>query len=261
LPSTIAIALSTKDRVDLTRKILPALDEGDHLHLFWLDGSDSREGRALPSTTHFARSRLREIHFDVGGGPDAAIRQALKRMYDLNYEYLGLIENDVQLQSGWSAVLKATFQYAERDGIAVGAATVRTIACRCLCLRPNYAPMWNVGAGMVVFTRAGAAAVLEDYKPTGSTEVATFWESRGFRLHSWDLWRDLPERGLGADWWYAAAMYNKGLVSVGSIPNMARNIDFDLEQDLRTHYVTASEGPHPDQDNNIRALFGHQPSP
>jgi hypothetical protein len=260
-PPTMAVALSTKDRCDLTRRILPALDEGEHLHLFWIDGSDSDEGRALPSIAHFARSRLREIHFDVKGGPDVVIRRALRRMLDLDYELLGLVENDVELQPGWTAALDATIRHAERDGLVVGAATVRTIACRCLCVLPNYAPMWNMGAGMVLFTRAGAAAVLEDYKPTGSSEVGAFWQSRGFELHSWDLGRDVPERGLGADWWYAAAMFHKGLVSVGSVPSMARNIDFDLEAELRTSYVTSAGGSNPSHQSNWHRLFDREPSP
>src|SRR4051812_41676097 len=105
--STMAIALSTKDRSDLTRRILPGLDDGSHLDLLWFDGSDTAEGRALPSASLFVRSRLREIHFDVRGGPDAAIKTALQRMLNLGYERLGLVENDVSLKPGWSAALSA----------------------------------------------------------------------------------------------------------------------------------------------------------
>jgi hypothetical protein len=116
-----------------------------------------------------------------------------------------------------------------------------------------------MGAGMILFTRDGANAVLEDYRTTGSSEVGTFWETEGFELQSWDLWRDLPNRGLGADWWYAAAMFKKGLVSVASVPTMARNIDSDLEAEFRTTYVTSASNELPGQHRNIQRIFNRKP--
>lgn len=251
----IAFALNTKDRTHYTTRILPALDISPSLDLYWFDGSESIAGANLPSRIHFAQTRLKEIHYDIVGGADVAIQYALNRMLAKDYHYLGLIENDVLLEHGWLTALLDTIDCAQRDGLTVGAASVRTIACRCLLTRDNYAPMWNMGAGMVLFTREGANAVLADYRGTSSREVNAYWQGLGFELHSWDLWRDQPDRVLGADWWYAAAMFKRGLVSVGSVPTFGRNIDFDIKEELRTNYVILPTAPHMGQTNNARLLL------
>lgn len=253
---TFAFGLSTKDRVDFTRQILPGLDVDPLLHLYWFDGSDTELGTNLPSASHFNRTTLKEIHYDVKGGPDAAIRYALDRMLSKGYDYVGLIENDVLLSPGWFGAMSKAIAHAETAGLSVGAVTVRTIACRCLFLTEFYAVMWNMGAGMVLFSKVGANAILEDYKGTGSQEVNAFWQERGFQLQSWDLWRDQPDRGLGADWWYAAAMFTRGLVSIGTVPTYGENVDFNIERDLRSTYVMKFEEQTSVQRHNELTLFG-----
>jgi len=78
----IGFAISTKERMDLTRQVLPALDCGG-FDLIWCDGSKTAEGRAFASVEHFKNTPLVEINHDVTGGPDAAIQFSLKRLLAL----------------------------------------------------------------------------------------------------------------------------------------------------------------------------------
>ena len=43
----------------------------------------------------------------VIGGPDAAIQFSLKRLLALGYDFVGLIENDIQLKPGWLPAMLA----------------------------------------------------------------------------------------------------------------------------------------------------------
>jgi hypothetical protein len=98
-PPRIGFALSTKERTEFTRRILPGLDCGG-FDLIWCDGSTTPEGRAFASKEHFKTTPLVEIHHDVTGGPDAAIQYSLQRLLALGYDYVGLIENDIALEPG-----------------------------------------------------------------------------------------------------------------------------------------------------------------
>ncbi|MFY9289053.1 MAG: hypothetical protein WAO98_11200 [Alphaproteobacteria bacterium] len=243
----IAIAFSTMERADFSLQTVRGLDVSDKIDIFWCDGSKSAEGRATPSASHFKRAKLKEIHYDVTGGPDIAIQYSLRRMLELGYPYVGLLENDIQLEEGWLTAMMNAAQAAEKDGLRIGSITVRTIQSRTLFHRPDYASIWHMGAGMVLFTQAGAEAVLDDYRIAYARDVNDYWMQFGPKLEDWELWMDRPERRLGADWWYAAAMMKKGLVSIGTIPNLARNIDQDVEADFRTNYVMKSLAESPDQ--------------
>src|ERR1700733_15549827 len=98
----LAIAYSTRDQVELTKQTFPGLydaAEENGFHIYWGDGSKTEEGfkffREYP-----LRTRLRET---VRGGADAAIVWKLSTLLESksNYTHIGLLENDVLLDSDW----------------------------------------------------------------------------------------------------------------------------------------------------------------
>ncbi len=245
-PPRIGFALSTKERTELTRQILPGLDCGG-FDLIWCDGSKTPEGRAFANAEHFSKTPLKEIHHDVTGGPDAAIQFSLKRLLALGYDYVGLIENDIQLKPGWLDAMFSAWHAAQRDGFNVGAVTARTAASRVLTRTADYTVQWNLGAGMALFSRAGAEAVLADYQLTNAKTIHGFFQTRlGIDLgDAWELFMHQPDRGLGADWHYAASLLKRGLVSLGVMPNHAENIDVDFEAVCGTRFVRSANQPLP----------------
>jgi len=256
----IAIGYSTMERTHFTLRTVRGLDADERIDIFWCDGSASPAARKVPSPKYFKRARLKEIHYDITGGADAVIQYALRRMLSLGYDYIGLLENDILLEDGWLPAIMDAFEAGRRDQLRVGAVTTRTIESRILFHRPGYAAMWNMGAGMVIFTREAVEAVLADYHTTGSQSVGEYWKQWGFDLDAWELWMDQPNRGLGADWWYAVAMMNKGLVCIGSVPSLADNIDVDLEDFCRTTHSRRSLANEPLQ-SEAYELFMSKYSP
>ena len=237
--SNFAFAYSTKDRTDLTLQTLPSVDVDNRFDVLWFDGSSSQEGRKLPGQFEFKSSPLREVHFDVTGGPDVAIMTALHRMVDAGYDYCGLIENDILLGEGWFDAILAALKSAQRDGLPVGAVTARTIDSRVLFHRPEFAVMWNLGAGMALFTREAAEIILRDYATTASDWLSSRWKKgAGITLGDdiWELHMQQNRRGLGVDWTFAARLMEHGLSCIGTLPNVARNVDMDVESEYKTKY-------------------------
>lgn len=234
----VGFALSTKDRCHLTELILPGLDCGG-FDLIWCDGSTTREGRNLPGTRHFKNTVLKEISYGVTGGPDAAIQFALRRLLSLGYEFVGLVENDIRLQPGWLPAMLDCWHTAEEDGFSVGAITARTMLSRVLAYGTRYVIKWNMGAGMVLFSRPAAEAVLADYRLTSAQEVHDhFLSATGVNLSPvWELFMGQADRGLGADWRYSLSMWRRGMLSLGTVPSLAENIDLDIRVACRTDYV------------------------
>lgn len=250
----IGFVFSTKDRVELSRRSLTSVDTEPGVDLLWIDGSDGEEGRALPRSFRFQNCRLLGVHEGVGGGPDPAIRLGLGRLLALGYDYCGLIENDIVLAPGWRRRLLDLFDFGARDGLRVGAATVRTFASRVLFFRPRYAVMWATGAGLILFSREAADVVLRTYASTTAARVARFYRRR-FAVDlsdRWELRMGQEDRELGCDWAYTLQLYRYGLTSLGAIPSAAVNIDADLEQALRTSYVMRVPQP----DGRDAADFG-----
>jgi hypothetical protein len=249
--SRIGFVFSSKERVDFSRRTLAALDCEKGFDLVWVDGSDNLEARELPRVYPFRNARLAEIHLDVRGGPDRAICYGLRRLLDLGYDYCGLIENDVVLAPGWFAKLLELFELASHDGLAVGAATVRSYESRVLEYRAGYTINWCVGAGMVLFSRSAAQLVLEYYSATRARKLYRFYAERfGVSLRAVpDLWHGHPDSTCSPDWVYAMELYKHGLSSVGSIPNMAEDLQFEVQKALLTRYVTVDKDssgiPHP----------------
>lgn len=237
---------STKDRLEFTKRTLRSIDEVGGFDLVWVDGSDTEEGRSLPGGFALRRARLAEVHWDVRGGPDAAIQFGLSRLVELGYDYCGLIENDVVLERGWFAALLGAIDAASADGLAVGAATVRNYESRVLEFRERYTINWAVGAGMVLFTREGAELLLQRYRRDGlgpwttARRIARFYRDLcGVDLRGiWDLWTGRLDRRLCPDWAFATVLLEHGLASVGTIPSLAVDLeDAAKPEALGTVYV------------------------
>lgn len=235
----IGFVLSTKDRTQFTRRCLPAIDDEGGFDLIWVDGSLTDEGRTLPYEFRSKEVKVAEVHSGVGGGADAAVVYSLKRLLDLGYDYCGLIENDVLLRPGWFLKLLDTWNRASYDGLAVGAATVRNYESRVMEYCNGYTINWCMGAGMVLFSREAAQAVLNNYSWTSVRKIYRYF-SEEFQVSLkgiWELWRGFPDTPMVPDWNYAPTLYREGLVSIGSIPSLATDLQFNIHKQFKTNYV------------------------
>jgi hypothetical protein len=237
--SRVGFAFSSKERMELSLRSLASIDTDAGFDLIWADGSNSAEGKALPSSVKLRNCNLVETHLDVRGGPDAAIRFSLNRLLALGYDYCGLIENDIEFQRGWFANLMDLFAKGQRDGIKVGAVTARTLETRILGQTPDYAVVWSAGAGMVLFTRLAAKIVLARYRNRTAKEVSAFYANafNSDLKNVWELWTDKPDRWVGCDWGFDLELYRHGLATLGLVPCQAFNVDCDLEASVRTKYL------------------------
>jgi hypothetical protein len=235
----VGFVFSTKERVDLSRRSLRSVDSDSGFDLIWLDGSTSEEARRLPESIKLRKTRLVEVHLDVKGGPDAAIRYGLRRLLALGYDYCGLIENDIEFVPGWFSRLMELFRLGEIDDLQVGAATTRTVLSRTLAPQSQYATLWNIGAGMVLFTRKAARIVLRHYHPRRAKEVSAYFKRKyGNDLrHIWELWMDRNDRLLGCDWGYSLELDKRGLSSLGTVPTYSYNVDLDPKTFSRSDYL------------------------
>ena len=235
----IGFVFSTKERVDLSRRSLRSIDNDGGFDLIWLDGSTSSEARRLPETIKLQKTRLVEVHLDVRGGPDAAIRHGLRRLLALGYDYCGLIENDIEFVPGWFPRLMELFKLGEINDLQVGAATTRTFSSRTLASQSQYATLWNIGAGMVLFTRTATGIVLRHYHPRRAKELSAYFKKKyGNDLRDiWELWMDNDDRLLGCDWGYSLELDRRGLSSLGTVPAYSYNLDLDPETVMRSDYL------------------------
>jgi hypothetical protein len=241
--SRIGFALSSKDRVSFTLPTLATMDADGEFDLIWVDGSDTPEGKALPLNYQFHNIHLVEAHSDIRGGPDRAICFGLRRLLDLGYDYCGLIENDMVFELGWFRKLLHLFELAASDGIVCGAATVRSYQSRVIEYCDGYFLCWNIGAGMVLFSKPAAQLILDQYeKLTAWTKARTLYrfygEIFGIDLRGlWDLWYGAPDHELSLDWGYSPLLYQHGFASVGSIPSLVQDLEFDIDYLLHTNHV------------------------
>jgi hypothetical protein len=239
----VGFSLSTKDRPDFTRRTLASVDIEPGFDIVWADGSDEDEGRALPHQYRFRHARLVEAHGDVRGGPNNAIQFGLRRLLELGYDYVGLLENDLELEPGWFGRLMGLFDIAAGEGLAVGAATVRSYTSRVLAYERGYSINWSIGAGLVLFTREAAQIILDGYAgtPTTARAIRRFYgDLTGVDLRrSWELWFGRPDRRLSTDWGYDMLLYRHGFASVASIPNLTLDLEYDTVEERWAPYVTA----------------------
>lgn len=219
----IGFIFSTKDRVDFSLKCLPTIDSEKGFDLIWVDGSATKEGQELPDKYKFKNINLAGVFKNIGGGPDAAIQFGLKKLLDMGYDYCGLVENDILFKPGWFLGLINILKLAQKDGLSVGAATVRTYESRVLEYKENYALMWNIGAGMILFTREAARHILCNYSKLKNVnyDICYFFaKSFGVNLAKGIEPCQLPVGYLtSADFSYDMLLYKKGFVSIGTIPS------------------------------------------
>jgi hypothetical protein len=241
----IGFSLSTRDRFVFTLRTLKTIDTEGGFDVVWNDGSERREVPELSRYFIFKNARLAEVNYGVKGGADAAICFGLRRMLDLGYDYIGLIENDIILQPGWFQTLLSLFDLAAAEGLAVGAASVLGYQSRVLEYRRDYSIDWARGAAMVLFTRPAAQLLLDNYSSLKLTsqQVRGFYAERfGVALHvpEWMVgsrWMDGP---MSVDWGFAAFLYSHGYACVGSISSLTYDLEFDVQQVMRTDYVDAA---------------------
>lgn len=229
--SDVALAFSSKERMAFTAQSFPALAAEAEADLYWLDGSTSEEGRALPFALTRNCPHLCEIHLQVGGGADAAIVYALSLLLDKGYTTIGLVENDVQLLPGWWQKTFDLFARGAADGLEVGAVSARCHAERMLVPRGDYALMFNLGAGMIVLTREAAQMVLDSYRTATTGEVAfLFSHYTGLPFPvPWQVQEQsvahIPAIRSTGDWMFEASFLPAGLVALAPCPTLARNLD------------------------------------
>ena len=218
----VAIAFSTKDRVELTKRTLEPLLQPGRFDLHWVDGSQTAEGCKLQQDSWPAT-----IHAGVIGGSCRAIVYALTTLLkDLpKYTHVGLCENDVLLDKDWFEPTMELFERGARDGLKVGAVSARCYEDRVLLQRDGYAVMHNLGAGMIIFTREAAQLILQTYR-TGMTgenrrifsivsgiDIGAFWAFRG------------AEHMLCADWTWDHILACHGMSSLALTPAKAEQLE------------------------------------
>lgn len=214
----IAIAFSTRDRVELTRQSIEPLLQSDKFDLFWCDGSDHSAG--LDYFNLFPTSLIKK-HANVRGGADAAIVYGLTTLLDHpnNYEFVGLVENDVLLHPDWFGPTMALFERGRDEGLEVGAVSARCYEDRILCQRDGYALCHNLGAGMVIFTRAAVRLVLDTFRTGYTTDNRLiFSQLSGLDIGRWWAFRD-HEHAVTADWHFDVVLADQGLASLALTPS------------------------------------------
>jgi len=252
--SSTCVIYNTKDRVDLTQRTIPALAAEGDFDLIWMDGSRTEDGRALPAKLGPTADQLTEIHYGVVGGPDAAIVYALSYALDKGYARIGLVENDVLLAPGWYQAVMALFQKGAQDGLRVGAVTARPYDRRTLWQTADYSVHFGSGAGMIVFSRSAAECILRSYRTTTYTEILDSFISTGAPdfSHIWEASRlDLRrqnQNATSADWFFDAALIRQGMVTLGTVPGYAENIDADMKVKLG---VSVTQNPDRNDAENV----------
>ncbi len=244
--SKIGFSLSTRDRFVFTMRTIKSLDAEGGFDLVWNDGSERNEVPELSRFFAFRNARLAEVNYGVKGGADAAICYGLRRLLELGYDFVGLVENDMLLAPGWLAAMRDAFETAANEGVVVGAVSALGYQSRVLEYRKNYSIDWARGAALVLFTREAAQLVLENYSrlEMSSQQIRGFYaEQFGVALHvpEWAVggrWMDGP---MTLDWGFAPLQYANGYACVGTIPSFATDLEFDVRLVLRTDYVRAEQ--------------------
>jgi hypothetical protein len=244
--SKLGFALSTRDRFVYTTRTIKSLDAEGGFDLIWNDGSERNEVPELSRYFAFRNARLVEVNYSVKGGADAAIRFGLRRLLELGFDFIGLVENDLLLSPGWLGAMRAAFVAAAEEGITVGAVSALGYQSRVLEYRKNYSIDWARGAALVLFSREAAQLLLESY----SRLEMTSQQIRGFYAEHFGVALHVPEWAVGGrwmdgpmtlDWGYAPLLYANGYACVGTIPSLARDLEFDVRTVLRTDYVRAEQ--------------------
>lgn len=214
--NNVAIAFSTKDRTELSCQSVLSLLRPDLFDLYWVDGSDTIAGQALPNDY----LPYIQVRANVRGGADAAIVYGLTELLkNPRYDYVGLVENDVLLHPDWFGPTMALFQRGEAEGLHVGAVSARCYEDRILIQRDGYAVCHNLGAGMIIFTRRAAEIALSNFRTTFTSENRqTFGQLSGLDIGRWWAFRS-GEHWLTADWGIEKTLAQCGLAALALTPS------------------------------------------
>jgi hypothetical protein len=243
----VAIAFSSKDRVDLTKRTIEPLLQPDKFDLYWCDGSLTEEGQAFHDNHHMIGPKYYPALF---GGSCRYIVFALTQMlktedntrapdgfkinlakgeqsltYPPQYDYVALVENDVLLDPDWFEPTMALFEQGKADGLKVGAVSARCYEDRILIQRPDYAIMHNLGAGAIIFTREAAELILQTYRTGWTTENRRIFSMlSGIDIGSYWAFRG-GEHPLVADWSWDHILASHGLCSLALTPAKATQLE------------------------------------
>ena len=228
----IGFAFSTKDRTSFTKSTLDSIDQEKGFDIVWVDGSVTEGGKNLPKNYEFKNVHLAEYHSNVSGGPDVAIQYGLKRLLDLGYDYCGLIENDIIFQPDWFKNLVELFSLSASDGIVAGAVTIRNFETRVIEYKKDYTINWNIGAGMILFTREAAQLVVDNYKNLATTGLGmrhSYGKLLGIDLkNNKELFKGRVDYFLSLDYSFDRILCKNGFSSIGSIPSLVSDLEFDM---------------------------------
>lgn len=242
----VGFSFSTMDRYLYTLQTLQSLDTEGGFDLIWNDGSKEQGVPALAQNYRFRNAKLVEINHGVTGGADAAICFGLSRLLQLGYDYVGLIENDIFFRPGWFSNLMKVFSMGVAEGIVCGSATARSFESHVLEYRSGFGVQCDIGAGMVLFSRAAAEIIMDLYSNPSSLQMTTHsWQKFYADLFGLDLrkfspfWAYPPERAFPCtlDWGYTPSLYLKGYASLSTIPSYATDLEFDVQTFFHTSYV------------------------
>lgn len=240
--TNVAFSFRSKDRLDYTRESIQSiLASPGEFDLIWVDGSDSDAVPSLACNLQIAHPRIISVDLNIRSGADHAVKHCLKQLLEFSrYEWIGLIENDVVLHPGWFDALTNTIKLAEADGLDVGSASVRGYQSRVLEYRKGYSIDWAIGAGMTLFSRRAAQLILDNYSSTAMSmrSIYTFYAERFHRYVRCSEWREYDLNSTPThDWGYAPLLYSHDLYSIGAIPSLAHDLQFNVREFLGTDYV------------------------
>jgi hypothetical protein len=253
----IGFSFSTRDRYLFTLQTLQSLDTESGFDLIWNDGSMESGVPALAANYKFQNAHLVEVNYGVTGGAERAVCFGLARLLELGYDYVGLIENDILFRPGWFNHLLELFSLGADEGIVCGSATARSFESHVLEYRAGYSLQSDIGAGVVLFSRAAAEIILELYSNPSSLQMTTHsWPKFYADVFGLDLkkfapfWAYPPERAFPCtlDWGYTPSLYLNGYASLATIPSYATDLEFDVETFFHTKYV-------PEEKNNTGVAY------
>lgn len=211
----VGIAFSTKDRVELSRRTIEPLLQPDKFDLYWNDGSNLPEAQEYFQRPFWSKVKQRTR---VTGGADAAIVFGLSQLLVYDYDYVGLVENDVLLHPDWFGPTMALFERAKAEELEAGAVSARSYEDRVLIQRDGYAVMHNLGAGMVIYTRKAAELILQHFRTSMTTENRrVFSQLTGMDIGRYWAFRT-SENWLCADWGFDRVLAQHGLASLALTP-------------------------------------------
>lgn len=230
----VAIAYSSKDRIDKTKKTLkPLLSK--QFDTWWFDGSQTEEGQ----TYHADRCDKVKAAIRLTGGSCRYIVTALTALLahtegvsEVPYDYIGLVENDVMLHENWFDKTIELFDTGKAHGLEVGAVSARSYVDRVLVQCDGFAVMHNLGAGMVIFSRTAAELILNYYRTGMTTEnrkvfamlsgvdIGPYWAFKGM------------DHMLVADWSWDRMLAQHGLASLALTPAKVTQLEKIKDQGL-----------------------------